>query len=253
MIRAVYFDLDDTLCGYWAASRQGLTQAMVENGIDPEVGLTTWRNVFKTFSKEVKTDKWYAHYLESGEPTRTEHLRRTLRDLKMESEELAQTLSHRYAELRNEKLTLFPDALPLLDLLRHRFPLGLITNGPADIQRQEVRQLGIEAYFGQILIEGEFKAGKPSIEIFRAAEIHSGLQAKEMLFVGNAYEHDVQGAKNAGWQALWLNRGDETDPGSEPRPDKEIAHLYEVCDWLEIARPAPEPPRVSAELTPNWR
>lgn len=254
-IRAVYFDLDDTLCAYWAASRRALRQAIEEAGLKTptEEAVQAWRDVFPAFSKEIKTDAWYAHYLESGEPTRTEHIRRTLNSIGEFDESLAANISARYAELRNEYLELFADALPLLRKLHGRYRLGLITNGPADIQRQEIARLGIEEFFEHILIEGEFKIGKPNRAIFEEAEAENGLKPEQMLFVGNAYEHDVQGAKNAGWWALWLNRGNESRNEDPPYPDAEIKHLYEVCDWLGIERPDETAPTPEAELVKNWR
>lgn len=238
-IRAVFFDLDDTLCAYWDASRKGLRQAIDEADLPIETGkvLEAWREVFATFSKEIKTDAWYRHYLESGEPTRTEHIRRTLATLGIPSEEVAVKISQEYARLRDKYLVLFPEALPLLRHLKGRYALGLITNGPADIQRQEINTLGISEYFDHIFIEGEFKIGKPHKDIFDAARNVTGNEPHQMLFVGNAFEHDVQGAKNAGWWAIWVNRGEEVDPGTEPRPDAEIVHLFEVCDWLGIEAP----------------
>jgi 2-haloalkanoic acid dehalogenase type II len=238
-IKAVFFDLDDTLCAYWSASRRALRQAVDEASLDvpTDTFLDAWREVFTTFSKEIKTDKWYAHYLESGEPTRTEHIRRAFDLLRVDVNGEAERLSHRYNELRNQYLLLFPESLSVLTHLKRQFKMGLITNGPADVQRQEIAALGIGHFFDHIYIEGEFKLGKPYPEIFDAGRIALGLTPKEMLFVGNAFEHDVQGAKNAGWHALWINRGDEIDPGTSPRPDAVISDLREVCDWLGIDRP----------------
>lgn len=253
-IRAVFFDLDDTLCAYWAASRKSLGEAIdrADLGIPTDDVIHAWREVFATFSKEIKSDPWYRRYLETGEPTRTEHLRRTLRRLGIPSEENAKQISHEYARLRDRYLVLFPEARPLLKHLRGRYVLGLITNGPADIQRQEIETLRIAHYFDHILIEGEFKIGKPDLEIFEAARRACDLQPHQMLFVGNAFEHDVQGAKNAGWWAIWANRGEEVDPGTEPRADAEIMHLYEVCDWLGIEAPSEQSAGQPIE-SKNWR
>ncbi len=253
MIRAVYFDLDDTLCAYWSASRSALSQAFEEHALDVPAALRSWREVFKTFSKEIKTEEWYARYLESGEPTRTEHLRRTLAHLGMPDEELASSLSRRYAELRSQFLGLFEDAIPMLEHLRGRYRLGIITNGPTDVQRDELAQLRIERYFDQVLIEGEVKAGKPAREIFAVAERFCNLSADEMLFVGNAFEHDVQGAKASGWHAVWLNRGKELPVETGPRPDAVIRNLYELCGYLHIAMPDGDLPQVSESRVTNWR
>ena len=74
-----------------------------------------------------------------------------------------------------------------------------------------------------------------------------------MLFVGNAFEHDVQGAKRAGWHAIWINRGEEIKQETGPQPDKEISHLFEVFDWLDIPRPDLVTITIPPEMVQNWR
>lgn len=239
-IKAIFFDLDDTLCAYWAASRKGLRQAFDEDGFGEESGaaVEAWKKVFKSFSPEIKKSHWYERYLESGEPTRTEHMRRMLAEMGREDMARATRLSERYAHFRDRNLCLFDEAVDVLEFLRGKFKLGLITNGPADIQRQEIATLEIEKYFDHILIEGEFKIGKPHLEIFDDARSQWGYEPDEMLFVGNAFEHDVQGAKNAGWHALWVNKDEEPNPGTQPQPDATITDLWEVVEWLGLERPA---------------
>ncbi|MGQ4827965.1 HAD-IA family hydrolase, partial [Enterococcus faecalis] len=81
-------------------------------------------------------------------------------------------------------MKLFPDALPTLRALKAKYPLGLITNGPADVQRQEIATLGIVRFFDNIFIEGEMLVGKPEPEVFRKAEAAVGLRPQQILFVG---------------------------------------------------------------------
>jgi putative hydrolase of the HAD superfamily len=59
-IKAIYFDLDDTLCAYWAASRKGLRATFDEHGFNGETekAVEAWRKVFKSFSPEVKQSDW---------------------------------------------------------------------------------------------------------------------------------------------------------------------------------------------------
>lgn len=237
-IKAIYFDLDDTLCAYWAASRKGLRATLDEAGFNGETekAVEAWKSVFTSFSPEVKQSHWYERYLETGEPTRTEHMRRMLTKLGIEDEAKAAQLSERYAFFRDANLRLFDEAEDVLRFLKGKFKLGLITNGPADIQRQEIATLGIAPYFDQILIEGEFKIGKPHLEIFDDARNRWGFEPHEMLFVGNAFAHDVQGAKNAGWHALWVNKDGEINPGDDPQPDATITDLWEVVAWVGLKK-----------------
>ncbi|GIV03388.1 MAG: haloacid dehalogenase [Fimbriimonadales bacterium] len=238
-IQAIYFDLDDTLCAYWAASRKALRQTFEEAHlpVSADDAMDAWRAVFATFSEEVRRDPWYRHYLESGEPTRTEHLRRTLERIAPDHAHKAEPMSRRYAELRLQYLELFPDAKPVLDALRGKYRLGLITNGPADVQRSEIETLGIEGYFDHILIEGEMQIGKPAKEVFEKASSKWNCEPSQMLFVGNSFDHDVLGAKSAGWQALWMNKEGAPVPDDAPfQPDGIIQDLCGVLDYLGIER-----------------
>src|SRR5579862_7765394 len=168
-VRAVFFDLDDTLCAYWEASKIGMRRVF-ENygapGFSVEEMVRHWASAFQEFSPTVKKTDWYPGYLESGEPTRIEQMRLTLARMGIEDETLASTLSHSYMIERDRALKLFDDAEYVLQILRGKYPLGLITNGPVDIQRQEIATLGIADYFEVILIEGEIGEGKPHASVF---------------------------------------------------------------------------------------
>src|SRR5437764_8514426 len=94
-------------------------------------------------NKEVVRPEWFAKYLKDGESTRTEQMRRTLAVAGIVDDERAIRLSKAYMEERNKRLRLLDDAKEVLDQLKGRYPLGLITNGPADVQREEVSTLGI--------------------------------------------------------------------------------------------------------------
>lgn len=254
--KAVFFDLDDTLCAYWAASRLGLRLTFDEHELPggTDAAIRAWRSVFSSFSPEIKTDRWYQRYLESGEATRTEHMRRMLETLGAPNDAVAAKLSARYAELRDINLEAFPETYACLDFLEPRYVMGLITNGPADVQRQEIATLDIEKYFDHILIEGELRIGKPHQQVFDEAAKRCAIEPESMLFVGNAFEHDVQGAKNAGWKAIWLNRAAEPNPGGEPQPDATVDNLWGVVDWLGLHRPPfASDPAVNAESVRNWR
>src|SRR5579862_5028664 len=141
-VKAIYFDLDDTLCGYWDACKQGLRETFeivaVPGASAEEVG-SAWAEAFRAFCPNLRDLGFYEKYLVEGGHTRLEQMRRTLSSLGVDDEALAQKLSDKYLERRHDALTLFPDARHVLDSLRGEYPLGLITNGPADIQREEIR------------------------------------------------------------------------------------------------------------------
>lgn len=243
-VRRIFLDLDDTLCGYWDASKAGLRKAFEQHG--PE-GVSTdemvehWAAAFREFSPTLKQTGWYPTYLKQGEPTRTEQMRLTLARLGIEEPEQVAALSEAYASFRNSHLELFDDARQVLDALKAKFPLGLITNGPADIQRQEIETLGIGHYFDIVWIEGEQGRGKPIPEVFETVAARAQCEPHEIAMVGNSYAHDVRPALEAGWVGVWIRRPSDVPPSHKgftakpeqlpegaPQPHATIAQLSEL-------------------------
>lgn len=249
-IRAVYFDLDDTLCGYWNASKVGLQRAFElhgPTGFEPAEMVKHWASAFRQYAPKLKYTDWYAGYLKNAEPSRTEQMRLTLARLGIDDPERSARLSQSYMEERDRALQLFPDSIEVLDVLKAHYPLGLITNGPADVQRQEIATLGIGHYFQNIFIEGEMGEGKPAKAVFDKAAAAVGCQPHEVLMVGNSYHHDIQAAIEHGWHAVWIRRDSdvppsaagettvpEDKPADAPNPDATIGELSELLPLLGL-------------------
>ncbi|MBX3117673.1 MAG: HAD family hydrolase [Fimbriimonadaceae bacterium] len=247
-VKAVYFDLDDTLCAYWIASKAALRSAFEQHGPDgytPEEMIGHWAGAFRDFSPRVKRTDLYAEYLKSGTKTRTEQMRLALERVSVDDTPRAEALSHTYMTLRDANLKLFDESLDVLNHLYGRYPLGLMTNGPADIQRQEVNTLNIERFFDHIYIEGEVGFGKPVPELFRMAEQAVGFPPEQILFVGNSYRHDIEPAILAGWKTFWVRRASDIPPSAPgihpmpedrpegaPRPDLEESSLTPLLTLL---------------------
>lgn len=246
-VKAIYFDLDDTLLGYWSASKAGLKRAFelfpVE-GKTPDEMILAWGEVFKKFSPGLKdNESLYQSYLTSGEETRTLQMRLTLEWVGVHSEEHAQKLSQAYMDQRDANLRLFDDAIAVLDLLKKRYPLGLITNGPADIQNQEIDTVGIRSYFSNIFIEGEMRIGKPYKEVFDRAATAVQCTPDELLMVGNSFGHDIKPAIEYGWATVWTRRDSDVPPSSKsglpepiptsgPMPTLIVGSLSEIVPYL---------------------
>lgn len=218
-VRAVFFDLDDTLCGYWDAAKAGLRrtfEAMPLPGLSTEEAVLEWAAAFREFCPSLKRTEWYERYLIDGRSTRVELMRRTLLRVGVDDPARAEALADRYGAERRAALRLFLGTREVLEDLAARYPLGLITNGPADVQREEVSDLGLEPLFRWVLIEGELGFGKPDQRVFRLAEQASGLSGSELVFVGNSYRHDVRPALEAGWRTVWVRRPSDVPPSADP-------------------------------------
>ncbi len=106
------------------------------------------------------------------------------------------------------KRVLFADVLPAFKALSgNHLKLGLISNVDKDINPL-LDELGLSPYFDVVLTSSEVAATKPEPRIFKEAVKRAGVAAAEAIYVGDQYEIDVMGARGAGLKALLLDRDD---------------------------------------------
>ena len=137
-------------------------------------------------------------------------------------------------EKRQHEIRMTEELERMLEELSRKMTLGIITNGPSEHQRDKVRALGVERWIPmeRIWISGDLGVGKPHKEIFEAAREKLGLKPEELCFVGDAYGHDILGAKGAGWKAVWFNHRGRQATG-EVMPDYEVRSEQELIALLE--------------------
>ncbi|MBW2133193.1 MAG: HAD family hydrolase [Deltaproteobacteria bacterium] len=100
---------------------------------------------------------------------------------------------------------LIPGTESMLETLKQRFPLGLVSNfthGPA--ARKILHVLGIDAYFSTIVISGEAGYRKPHPHVFDMLAEGLGEENRRILFVGDDPEADVHGALRSGFFPVWM-------------------------------------------------
>jgi putative hydrolase of the HAD superfamily len=100
---------------------------------------------------------------------------------------------------------LYPDVLDVLQQLRERFQLAVISNFDGRL-RFILKNLGISKYFAHVFISSELGADKPDSEIFRRALEVLHLHANEVLHVGDDPERDWKAASAAGLSVFRLDR-----------------------------------------------
>ncbi|SES67655.1 putative hydrolase of the HAD superfamily [Oceanobacillus limi] len=86
----------------------------------------------------------------------------------------------------------FSNLIPTLEVLwEENITLGLITNGKGHFQMNNIRALGIEAFFETILISEWEGIKKPDPQIFEKALELLGVSPAESIFVGDHPENDM--------------------------------------------------------------
>jgi putative hydrolase of the HAD superfamily len=121
------------------------------------------------------------------------------------------------------RVKLYDEVESSLERLSARYRLYAISNGNADLKR-----CGIAQWFEGHITAISAGAAKPDIRIFTRLLDAAGVQAEQVLHIGDDPHLDVMGAAQAGMQAVWLNRDAKSWPGELPPPPRTILSLEEI-------------------------
>jgi HAD superfamily hydrolase (TIGR01509 family) len=121
------------------------------------------------------------------------------------------------------RVELYDDVRPSLIRLRARYRLFALSNGNADLKR-----CGIADLFAGHMTARAAGAAKPDARIYAALLRMAGVEAAQVLHVGDDPLADVVGATQAGMQAVWLNRDAREWPKALARPLRTISTLAEI-------------------------
>ncbi|MBE0662756.1 MAG: noncanonical pyrimidine nucleotidase, YjjG family [Bacteroidales bacterium] len=153
----------------------------------------------------------------------------TLGDFGITNPELAKQIAADYIRISPTKTTLMDGALELLNELKQKYKLGLITNGFDEIQFVKIRHAALEQYFPLVVTSEEAGCKKPNPEIFHYALKKAGAEASSSIYIGDEPETDVKGAKEAGIDQVLVTFGKHFD---ESGATHTIDSLYELRNIL---------------------
>lgn len=112
----------------------------------------------------------------------------------------------------------------LQQLVVEGYQLAIISNGGHETRLNIIEGLGISHYFQHIISSGGFGISKPNPKIFQYAVAQLGLKPEQCVYIGDHPINDVQGAKNAGLHAIWMQGFHELEELIQPN----IQHLTEI-------------------------
>lgn len=122
----------------------------------------------------------------------------------------------------------YPEAAYALDSLKAQScRLGIVSNWSWNL-RQRVTQAGLDGFFEIVWASAYAGCNKPHPRIFEQALSQMGIPTERALYVGDSYEHDVVGARNAGVDVILLDR--DGTAGDLDCPV--IRDLWGVFDWV---------------------
>jgi YjjG family noncanonical pyrimidine nucleotidase len=220
--KAVFFDADDTLFDYPRAERTAVGACLREFRlrIEPQKFIDSYRRhnlaVWQAFERG-ETDQ---------AALRVERFRRVAAEFGI-SDLPVERVSAFYLDALSGQPHLFPGALTTVRALAKTYPLALVTNGIAAVQRRRFAASPITRHFRSVVISEEVGIAKPDPRIFAPALQKIGVEAGDVLYVGDSVTSDMAAARNAGMDFCWLN------PTGAPVPAGRAARFI-IADITEL-------------------
>ena len=225
-IKAVIFDVDNTLYNYDAAHAAAF-EALCDTarqrlGLDAEAFTALYDRAMEIQVQRAGEDAAAIHNRLLRFQIMAEELRQPLT--------LAPELSECYWSVFLEAMEPFPGLCQCLRALKEKgYRLGIGTNMTADFQYEKLRRLNVLELLDFIVTSEEVNAEKPHEKLFRFCAAKAGCRMEECVFVGDSLSHDARGAAQAGMVPVWLC----PDPGRKVEGVRKISSLQELPGLLE--------------------
>ena len=227
-MRGIVFDIDDTLY---------CRQDMLIKAAEMVLGLSIpdWQEFMRIYYEKSDVNMTM---LESGEVSTHDingwRYNETFRILGLPyKEEDGGKTADTYLELQSH-MFVSEDMKKVLDCISAdpQIKIGILTAGESKHQWNKVDMLSLDRWFDRenIIVSGDTPYMKPDIELFCMFEKKFGLEPNDLWMIGDSYKHDIKGALDAGWHAMWINRrflGEQ-----EKTPDITVTTDKELTDAL---------------------
>lgn len=234
--KTICFDLDNTLFSHEKAFEKSICfcfeSILQKKDLLKDIDISKLFTVFKKYS-----DLFWTDY-ETGVLTPQEYRRKrflsTVENFKLPFTTLeADEFHHHYYRVVDDFSEPYPYLHSLINnLIKANIKIGIITNGTADTQYNKINKLELNEWISNdcIFVSEELKIWKPDRKIFDLAKTNLCSEGG-YLFVGDSWEHDVVGAIEAGWDAIFLNTRNE-EPKTDHKPVKICQSLQDVATFI---------------------
>ena len=227
--RNLFIDLDDTVYDFSEASREAFreTYDLLQYGryvnsfehymeLYAPYNLMLWGMYGEgKITKEELNRRRYSHPLEA---------------VGVNDQELAATFCREALSRIPTKGPLMPGAIELLEYLRPKYNMYILSNGFKELQSRKMHTAGIDKYFDKLILSEDIGVNKPNPELFEHALRTTGSKLSESIMIGDMFETDITGAANIGMEQIYYNpKGKKGHPFV---PTYEVTHLLQIKEIL---------------------
>ena len=225
IIKDVFFDLDHTLWDFDKNSE--LTFEAIFNKSHPTIETAAFIEKYVPINQACW--KLYQYDKITHGELRYNRLKHSFDALNYAiSDEEIETIAQEYIQRLPENNHLFDGTFEVLDYLNQKYKLHIITNGFAEVQFKKLNNSNIGNYFQTITNSEMAGVKKPNPVIFEYALNAAQTNKESSIMIGDCLEADVQGALNAGLDAIFFN-----DKKIKVEKNiKQVTHLLELKKYL---------------------
>ena len=226
-IKAVLFDLDDTLFDHAHCARAALGAVRSSHPCFSTVAFDALQQSHATILDELHGDVAVGRV--PLDVARIERFRRLYRFAGHEADDaLATTTATAYRQAYLDARRPVDGASELLDALRPHIRIGVVTNNLLAEQREKLRHCGLDRFVNELIASEEAGVSKPDPRIYQLALERLQCVATEAVMVGDSWANDIEGARAAGIRAIWFN------PAGDPPPDPAVPALRSLHPQIAL-------------------
>ena len=211
-IKNIFFDLDHTLWDFETNSKNTFEHIFKDNKIRIEIEdfSLCYKPINQKYWKLFREDKV------SKEKLRYARLKETFAVLDYAiDDDLIDVLAEKYIENLSNYNKLFNGTIDILDYLKPKYNMHIITNGFDEVQHRKLENAAILPYFNHIISSEKVGAKKPNPKIFQYALEIANAKSKESIMIGDNFEADILGARSVGMHTIFCNFDKELVPDDE--------------------------------------
>ncbi|NRB52168.1 MAG: noncanonical pyrimidine nucleotidase, YjjG family [Saprospiraceae bacterium] len=219
------FDADNTILDFNEAQSYALREALTEIGV-------IFRPAHNQVYDKINRSCWRAY--EEGKLSKAllRYKRFQLFFMEIGLKDDPEAFAESYLVHLSQSTAMMEGAMDLLQTLRSKYQLALVTNGIKEVQRSRLELSGLGDYFSYIAISDEIGVAKPDASFFR--HVFQGLahpSKERTLIIGDNLNADIRGGLDFGIHACWFNY-DRRERYLEVAPTYEITHLTDLYSFL---------------------
>ncbi len=234
-VQAILFDYGNTLIEFGLAQVEQCDQALSDE-LNSLFGPHDYEELSRIQHHE-RRQPYQGEFLENDLEVLTRNLVQRLFDQSPTDEEMERLLEVRF-EVMTSCVRVQDEVRELLRRLREHYRIGLISNYPCGRAiRHSLQEQALEELFEVVVVSGDIGRVKPHPSVFQSALDQMQLDPEAVLFVGDNWLGDIQGARRLGMRAVWTQQfvpyeKFDREPGHH-EPDAVIDHicaLEALCD-----------------------